>query len=617
MFANFSRERHVRLLVEALNVSAFLCAESCIAPPGFPAECGIARDAMSRRAKFLENRLMRLPMREATLDEYFDKKHREYSLVAGKYAGLFDYKSANFLRKHAHSIIPRTSNVGGEIVSAWTEGPDRGGIWDRLIKGVPVDAIEKIRLIPQALYDQGLAVTWPAIAMRAVYLSDLDFSRFRFALQHHYFSIYIQEFGLRVVTGLPFARTSFGLAGQDLRYDYEALRASLLPVNLWRLVVGASAQSLLDLRLQQGYFLFRDSFDKVTGTARSPREIAEVFAIAAEGMRSVPGASDTGLDRLDEKKIPAAGWKLTRDQIQAAAFQLGIVGLKAVQISEERSKRLAGRKERFLIASSADELGLPLGKSGKPRADLAIFVALQMEREVLVRRWGLKKPFEEFVWRGKRSGREILVFGPDEMGRVPAAIETMRFLYRFDVDLLLVAGIAGGFKQEEVDLGDVVVAKYIADLASRKMREREDAGFIHEFRPRQFDVDRRIEDFLKSSDFDKLEWERSVVDEGEWPDGRRPTLRYGPLASLDEVVSSSGWIDRLLSAWPKLFGVEMEAGGVCAAAHSFGKSVAVVRGISDQADPAKSDTAWRRRSMKGVARLIEMIIDGEVIFGEK
>src|SRR5262245_46270731 len=100
VFSNFSRERHVRLLVEALNIAAFLCFDYCVVPPGFLAECDIAREAVSRRSDFLDERLIRLPLREATIEEYFEKKHREYAIVAPKYAGLFDPKSASFLRGH-------------------------------------------------------------------------------------------------------------------------------------------------------------------------------------------------------------------------------------------------------------------------------------------------------------------------------------------------------------------------------------------------------------------------------------------------------------------------------------------------------------------------------------
>jgi nucleoside phosphorylase len=179
--------------------------------------------------------------------------------------------------------------------------------------------------------------------------------------------------------------------------------------------------------------------------------------------------------------------------------------------------------------------------------------------------------------------------------------------------MLVVAGIAGGFAQEGVSLGDVVVAKSVADLASRKIRQHEDA-VIPEFRPREYATDSRISKLFQSGNFDRAKWEQRVIEQGEWPDGRRPTIHFGTVASVDEVVSSNEWVLKLRNAWPKLLGVEMEAGGVCAAAESFGLKVGVVRGISDHSDPAKSDTEWRRRAMKAVGTVVDELIKYNVPF---
>jgi nucleoside phosphorylase len=57
----------------------------------------------------------------------------------------------------------------------------------------------------------------------------------------------------------------------------------------------------------------------------------------------------------------------------------------------------------------------------------------------------------------------------------------------------------------------------------------------------------------------------------------------------------------------------MEAGGVCAAAATFGMAPAVIRCVSDLADPSKSDDEWRRRAMKTLAHLIENIDFGVLL----
>ncbi|HXQ38629.1 MAG TPA: hypothetical protein VN843_31805, partial [Anaerolineales bacterium] len=128
-----------------------------------------------------------------------------------------------------------------------------------------------------------------------------------------------------------------------------------------------------------------------------------------------------------------------------------------------------------------------------------------------------------------------------------------------------------------------------------------------EFRPKEFTLDDRIPSFLRSGNFDEGEWGKSVLEDAEWPQGVRPTIRHGPVASLDEVVSSTSWIKKLCDAWPKLDGVEMEAGGVCAAAERFNVRPAVIRGVSDHANPLKSDDNWRIISMKTAAHLLERV----------
>jgi nucleoside phosphorylase len=156
----------------------------------------------------------------------------------------------------------------------------------------------------------------------------------------------------------------------------------------------------------------------------------------------------------------------------------------------------------------------------------------------------------------------------------------------------------------------ILIPKHIADLATRKVGRKRDKNrkrLIPEFRPIEFDTDDRLLKFVRSAKFDMRGWEQQVVDEAEWPDGLRPTIHDGPVASLDEVVSSKEWIDTLCNAWPKLCGVEMEAGGVCAAAKMNSIQVVVVRGVSDLADPAKSDNVWRQRAMKTVAHLLESV----------
>src|SRR5271157_6449238 len=114
-----------------------------------------------------------------------------------------------------------------------------------------------------------------------------------------------------------------------------------------------------------------------------------------------------------------------------------------------------------------------------------------------------------------------------------------------------IAGIAGGLAREQVSLGNVLVATSVVDLASRKV------AADPQFRPKEFQTNDWLERYLKTT-FDKEEWERSAIIAAGWPEGLRPVIRYGPLASLDEVVANTTFVDQLCGYWPKLLGIEME-----------------------------------------------------------
>jgi len=602
LFENTSKDSHIDLLTEALNVSVFLCWEYCVVPPGFPRECDLAREALSLRSEYLDERIIRFPLRERTFDELWEKKEAEYNRFRDKYTGLYDPKTKEFLKDHSTAIMPRSSHVKSEIVEAWQIGPDISGIWDEIKQDYSATEVEKIRQIPRDISREGLAVTWPEIEQKIITEVGADPHRMREVLQHDYFSVYMKELDLRLISDLPFARTDFSLSSPDLGYNYEALKSALLSVGLWSIVRRASAPSLISLRTKAGYFAFREAFDLVASSVQNPREVARIFALAGKRLFDVI-AKTKFLDRFPSNILPPSsrGWELTNDEIDAIAYRLDAVAPLATQTLKEQLH--AGRVQRTVG-----------GKRNARSLMIAIYVALEVERRILVKRWKLDCDYNDQVCRGKLGPTDfdVIVFGTDEMGRVPAAISTIQLLNKSKPDILLVAGIAGGFEMEGVNRGDVIVATNVADLATRKMRQGK-RNTIPEFRPREFRTDKRLEKFLKSSSFDGPDWQNKVLDAAEWPDGLRPTIRYGPIASLDEVVSSTEWVKGLLTAWPKMLGVEMEAGGVCAAAEAFDQKVAVIRGVSDLADPSKSDDEWRRRAMKTVASLLEHIDFNELL----
>jgi nucleoside phosphorylase len=152
----------------------------------------------------------------------------------------------------------------------------------------------------------------------------------------------------------------------------------------------------------------------------------------------------------------------------------------------------------------------------------------------------------------------------------------------------------------------IIIPHTVVDLATRKILDKGDHTMT-EFRRRDFSLEPIVYEYLTSSNFDRRSWEQIAIDQGEWPTHRRPSFHHGLITSVDEVVVSDAWRKSLLNDTPKLLGVEMEAGGVCAAAERYKVPVAMIRAVSDNADPAKVDTQWRSRGMKTMATLIEAI----------
>lgn len=66
-------------------------------------------------------------------------------------------------------------------------------------------------------------------------------------------------------------------------------------------------------------------------------------------------------------------------------------------------------------------------------------------------------------------------------------------------------------------------------------------------------------------------------------DAGQPKRLVGPVATGDKVIARRALLDKLRADWPKLIGVEMEAGGAAAAAFQSANAPGffMVRGVSD------------------------------------
>jgi nucleoside phosphorylase len=249
--------------------------------------------------------------------------------------------------------------------------------------------------------------------------------------------------------------------------------------------------------------------------------------------------------------------------------------------------------------------------------DLVLFVALEEELAVLAKSLGLDKTASTPEATGKIDGIDVAVICPRAMGRVAAAVAMTSYLARRGTrpKLILIVGIAGGFPENKTVQGHIIVVDKVVDLAMRKVGDSA-MGAEPNFRREEYPLLDQVAKQTLSDDFDTHGWSSRVAAELEWESDRRPSLHYGPIGSADEVVASDPWRAQFLGGKggePKLLGVEMEAGGVCAAARRFKIPVSMLRVVSDQADPAKTDDHWRKLGMKTLADLIANMSVAKII----
>ena len=176
------------------------------------------------------------------------------------------------------------------------------------------------------------------------------------------------------------------------------------------------------------------------------------------------------------------------------------------------------------------------------------------------------------------------------MGRVQATTATVDAIRRWHPRYVVLIGIAGGVAAKGVSLGDILVADQIVDYELQKLTPKgpDIRWEVHRADPRLVG---------SALNFTDETWQESIT--AERPDDGSPRRHMGPIASGDKVIAFGAALAKYRETWSKLIGVEMEAGGVAAAAFQAAERPGffMVRGVSDLADEQKSSPEvekWRQ-----------------------
>ncbi|TCA18489.1 hypothetical protein E0H68_03370 [Rhizobium leguminosarum bv. viciae] len=602
LYELFGTEKHARNLREPLNAAAILCEEFCVAPPGFVVEDKFAFELFEVQSAYLAEGLVRLPMRESNLLDFAEKKRGEYAPNRNRYSGLYDDSRMLLLSSHGQALVQRRVQIGPAIVKGFLIGVDtRSSAWARIRNEAMPEVIENMRKVPEHLADEGKALTWSIIEPNLIESGKPFWGEMRNGLQYTYFGQYCREFSAIVMSDIPYMPDIFYLPNDRAVYSMRRFRVFLDAIHAADLFLQASADVITNLRSRPGFTEFVDAYAGLAAIFKGDTDLQFHAARAAEKAtypwRRIPQRFDSSLADPTDIEI----YEISDACREFAAILTVTHGLPT---RYDRSNPLFSAPGTRVSTTS---------KKGKP-LKIALFVALEEELKVLVRHYRLKRSAEGPAATGKIGEIEVDVLCPRAMGRVAAAVEVTGYLAKGNKpDLLFCIGLAGGVKESGIEHGAVICVDTVVDLANRKVTDDAEGAAQSKFRRQDFSCSKAVYSIAKSAEFEEKDWANFCIEEFEWKTGRMPSIREGKIASVDEVVASDDHRKKMVDSVDKLMGVEMEAGGVCAAASQYKVNVVVIRVVSDLADPSKADDEWRKVGMKTLAELLKRLPLNRVI----
>ncbi len=560
LFGHFYNDKtHLHALRQAFNACLLICENNCVAPPGFLLECDLVRQVVRENAAIINSKLLVLPMREDSIGDFVDKKRSEYKGVSAGYGGVFDDDSVKFLVKNAKGVVRRKTAIGFNIAERWNTGPDeKNKIWNDVKGLVSAKSIEEVRGIPSQLLDSGVAVTWASISKLLPKEGKIHSRELRRCLQNIYFNLYIKEFRLVVIRGLPLMHDDFELPSPNPTYTFQYFSEFLDVLNIREMILNADGETILQLRNNSGFIRFIDTYYSFS---KKINNIASMKLAVSENAKNIE--FEWYSFSLDWGKCFSMSGSLFRYQkVSELSEALGAFS-DALNLEYDLKVRDTEKNKK-----SSDE-NVCAVKVEYKMPKLVIFVAIEEELKVLVKELDLKRNANSPSAEGKVGNHNIHVLCGKNMGRVPAAVEVSRYLESRNQNLpslILIVGLAGGFVEEGINAGNIISGQTVVDLASRKVVEAKDGGAETEFRRRDYNLNEKLYDYIQSDNFQFDDWANAARKDFDWPGDCFPNIKRGLISSLDEVVNSDEWRKTLLDACPKLLGVEMEAGGVCEAA---------------------------------------------------
>jgi len=193
---------HSRLLTQALNAAVILCEDAVYSPPGFILEDNLLFRLAEQAKPFLTSGVWKLPIREHSLTDYAEKKRTDYGKIRDRYSGLFDDTRLSYLSSHASGLVSREAEITSGIIKGFQKGPDGDSLaWKKVKKSFSSNEVVSASKLPLLAVEQGQAATWSVLEQLIEADPQIALSVLRPTLQHTYFDLYCQEYGLIILSG--------------------------------------------------------------------------------------------------------------------------------------------------------------------------------------------------------------------------------------------------------------------------------------------------------------------------------------------------------------------------------------------------------------------------------
>jgi nucleoside phosphorylase/CheY-like chemotaxis protein len=364
---------------------------------------------------------------------------------------------------------------------------------------------------------------------------------------------------------LPVLEQSCGLSGSSLHVAYDAMQArQVLGEQYFDLLI---LDLLLPLRaadepeLKHSTDLLREiSFG---GTLKKPNFIIGITADGDAGLAARPVFADQ-LWTIVEVDETSDGW------IQRI---LNCVSYLCSSTHQARDGR------NYLL-------------------DVAIITALPSEMEAIHKLpwdWGVEEPLDDSAMMrkgtfrsGARTFQAVAACAP-RMGMIATAILATKIINVSRPRFLVMAGVCAGI-EGKASLGDIIFADPCWDYQSGKYLRDDQGNSRFAISPHQLPVAQFVRVRAESLRRDKAIW-RDIQD--RWPTATANlNLRIGPLGSGSAVIADADYAEKVKEQQRQILGIEMEAYGVLAAAHSADRprpTAFVMKSVCDFANAAKSD----------------------------